>query len=124
VIRRVKRRRKGSMNPDLSWAKARMRWVTQLLVRLDKHVFNHTAKENEFLCLTENPTYSNTEMLQPLSVHQTVFFNECHKKTEIGRTGNTVYRFLLIPQVRPEHKYPNSPWEMIHPPGGDNAVCM
>jgi hypothetical protein len=31
---------------------------------------------------------------------------------------------LLIPQVRPAHKYPNSPWEMMHPPGGDNAVCM
>jgi hypothetical protein len=31
---------------------------------------------------------------------------------------------LLIPQVRPAHKYPNSPWEMIHTPGGDNAVCM
>jgi hypothetical protein len=31
---------------------------------------------------------------------------------------------VLIPQVRPAHKYPNSPWEMIHPPGGDNAVCM
>jgi hypothetical protein len=25
---------------------------------------------------------------------------------------------VLIPQVRPAHKYPNSPWEMIHPPGG------
>jgi hypothetical protein len=24
---------------------------------------------------------------------------------------------LLIPQVRPAQKYPNSPWEMIHPPG-------
>jgi hypothetical protein len=31
---------------------------------------------------------------------------------------------LFIPQVRPAHKYPNSPWEMIYPPGGDNAVCM
>jgi hypothetical protein len=31
---------------------------------------------------------------------------------------------MLIPQVRPAHKYPISPWEMIHPPGGDNAVCM
>jgi hypothetical protein len=31
---------------------------------------------------------------------------------------------MLIPQVRPAHKYRNSPWEMIHPPGGDNAVCM
>jgi hypothetical protein len=31
---------------------------------------------------------------------------------------------LLIPQVRLAHKYPISPWEMIHPPGGDNPVCM
>jgi hypothetical protein len=32
--------------------------------------------------------------------------------------------WLLIPQVRPAHKYPNSPWEMIHPPWGYNTVCM
>jgi hypothetical protein len=32
--------------------------------------------------------------------------------------------WMLIPQVRPAHKYPISPWGMIHPPGGDNAVCM
>jgi hypothetical protein len=25
---------------------------------------------------------------------------------------------VLIPQVRLAHKYPNSPWEMMHPPGG------
>jgi hypothetical protein len=31
---------------------------------------------------------------------------------------------VLIPQVRLAHKYPIPPWEMIHPPGGDNAVCM
>jgi hypothetical protein len=31
---------------------------------------------------------------------------------------------VLIPYVRLAHKYPNSPWEMIHPPGGDNPVCM
>jgi hypothetical protein len=29
---------------------------------------------------------------------------------------------VLIPQVRPAHKYPISPWEMIHLPGGDNAT--
>jgi hypothetical protein len=32
------------------------------------------------------------------------------------------YSYLLIPQVRLAHKYPISPWEMIHPPGGDNPV--
>jgi hypothetical protein len=26
--------------------------------------------------------------------------------------------WLLIPQVRPAHKYPNSYWEIIHPLGG------
>jgi hypothetical protein len=31
---------------------------------------------------------------------------------------------VLIPQVRPAHKYPNSHWETIQPPGGDNAECM
>jgi hypothetical protein len=29
---------------------------------------------------------------------------------------------VLIPQVRPAHKYPISPMEMIHLPGGDNAA--
>jgi hypothetical protein len=32
--------------------------------------------------------------------------------------------FVLIPQVRQAHKYPNSPWETIHPPEGDNAVYV
>jgi hypothetical protein len=42
---------------------------------------------------------------------------------ESMKTFNTGGK-LLIPQVRPAHKYPISPWEMIHSPGGDNAVCM
>jgi hypothetical protein len=25
---------------------------------------------------------------------------------------------VLIPQARPAHKYPNAPWEMMHPPWG------
>jgi hypothetical protein len=29
---------------------------------------------------------------------------------------------MLIHQVRLVHKYPISPWEMIHPPGGDNTA--
>jgi hypothetical protein len=31
--------------------------------------------------------------------------------------------WVLIPQVRLEPNYPISPWEMIHPPGGDNLLC-
>jgi hypothetical protein len=32
--------------------------------------------------------------------------------------------YVLIPHVRPAHKYPNSPWETIQPPWGDNAECV
>jgi hypothetical protein len=34
-----------------------------------------------------------------------------------------VVTMMLIPQVRPAHKYPISPWEMIHLPVEDNALC-
>jgi hypothetical protein len=43
-------------------------------------------------------------------------------KTDCKSTAQ--FLVLLIPQVRPAHKYPISPWGMNHPPGGDNAVCM
>jgi hypothetical protein len=33
------------------------------------------------------------------------------------RVDHWACAFLLIPQVRLAHKYPISPWEMIHPPG-------
>jgi hypothetical protein len=36
-----------------------------------------------------------------------------HNKEGDWDLGST----LLIPQVRPVHKYPNSHWEIIHPPG-------
>jgi hypothetical protein len=39
------------------------------------------------------------------------FFSDCKRQA-----------LLLIPHVRPAHKYPISPWEMIHLPGGDNAA--
>jgi hypothetical protein len=44
----------------------------------------------------------------------------------INREGirDSKLRRVLIPQVRPAHKYLSSPWEIIHPPWGDNAVCM
>jgi hypothetical protein len=31
--------------------------------------------------------------LPPLSLHKIVFFDECHNKCEIGRTGLTAYSF-------------------------------
>jgi hypothetical protein len=36
-----------------------------------------------------------------------------HPAITVGRMDT---QLVLVPQVRPAHKYPNSPWEMIHPP--------
>jgi hypothetical protein len=36
--------------------------------------------------------------------------------------GPMLCHTMLIPQVRLAHKYSIPPWEMIHLPGGDNAV--
>jgi hypothetical protein len=55
----------------------------------------------------ENPYHA-----KPFPVPQSL---EATTKTEMKR-------LMLIPQVRQAHKYPNSPWEMIHLPGGDNAA--
>jgi hypothetical protein len=97
VIRNFKRRKQVNRNPDSPWAKARLRWVTQLLVRLGKHKFCPAAQENEYLELTVTPKYFDNGELEPLSVYQIAvpnrIFYECHKKTEIGRTGDAIYLF-------------------------------
>jgi hypothetical protein len=93
VIRKVKRRKQGNGNPDSPWVKARLRWVTQLLVRLGKHKLCPAAREKEYLELTVTPKNFDNGELEPLSMYQITFFDECHKRTDIGRTGDTVYSF-------------------------------
>jgi hypothetical protein len=44
VIKKVKRRKQGNLNPDSPWAKERLRWVTQLLVMLGKREFNPSTR--------------------------------------------------------------------------------
>jgi hypothetical protein len=80
--------------PTSPWKKARLRWTPQLLVRLVKHSYASTAKENEHLGLTNLPAFFDPIKMPPLSLHQIVFFDECHKKNEIGRQGDTVHWFL------------------------------
>jgi hypothetical protein len=48
-----------------------------------------------------------------------LYYNE---GTPCGYLFKAVITDMLIPQVRLAHNYPNSPWEMIHSPGGDNPV--
>jgi hypothetical protein len=53
-----------------------------------------------------------------------MFRNKVYHEDNQGRVARYKEEALamLIPQVRPAHKDPISPWEMIHLPGGDNAV--
>jgi hypothetical protein len=46
VLRKIRRRKQGNVDPKSPWAKARQRWATQRLVRLGKHEFNSQAPEN------------------------------------------------------------------------------
>jgi hypothetical protein len=93
VIRRIKRRKQGNRDPTSPWSRARHRWSIQLLVRLGEHTFDCRAAENEHLELTGTPSCFDPNVLPSLSLHQLIFFDECHKKCEIGRTGETVYSF-------------------------------
>jgi hypothetical protein len=80
VLRKVKRRNQGNKDPTSPWAKARLRWATQVLVRLGEHEFDCTATENQHLALTNTPAFFDRAKMLPLSVNLLVFFNECHKK--------------------------------------------
>jgi hypothetical protein len=93
VLRKIRRRQQGNIDLNSPWAKAIQIWVTQLLVRLGTHEFNIQVPENQHLRLTGTPSYFDPEVFSPLSQHQLFFFDECHKKCEIGRTSETVYTF-------------------------------
>jgi hypothetical protein len=73
--------------------KAKLRLATQLLVRLGKRTYDKTAKKNEHMGLTNLPAFFDPAKIPPLSIHHIVFFDECHKKTKIGRQGDTTYLF-------------------------------
>jgi hypothetical protein len=46
VIRKIRKRKQGSKYVNSPWAKARLQWVTQLLVRLGKHTFQQEESCN------------------------------------------------------------------------------
>jgi hypothetical protein len=96
AIRKVRRRKKGNRDPTYPWMKARQIWVTQLLVRLGKHTFDCTAKENEFLQLTGTPRYFDPEHMTPLSLHQLVLFYEFHNKHRLGEHDTQCTHFHVM----------------------------
>jgi hypothetical protein len=61
IIRRVKRGGEGNRDPSSPWSKARLRWVTQLSVRLGLYNFDEAAAGNKVLGLTGIPACFNPE---------------------------------------------------------------
>jgi hypothetical protein len=99
VLRKVRRIKQGIRDPNSPWANARQIWVTQLLVRLGKHEFDSQAPENKHSGLTRTPSYFDPEILPPLIQHQLFFLDECHKKWEIGRTGDAIVWLLIVRNI-------------------------
>jgi hypothetical protein len=93
VIRKVRKRKQGNKDPSCPWAKARLRWVTQLTVRLGKHKFKHDEGCNKHLTLTSTPAWFYRSKLPPLSIHQITFWDEVHKDQFVGVTGDVTYAF-------------------------------
>jgi hypothetical protein len=58
VIRSVRKRKQGNKDKNSPWAKARLGWVTHILVRMQKHVFMPEEDCNKFLELTATPSIS------------------------------------------------------------------
>jgi hypothetical protein len=65
-----------------------------------------------------------TKMMRPYDLQDPIktLFTQIDDGVRYALAGGAALRRMLIPQVRLAHKYPISPWEMIHPPGGDNPV--
>jgi hypothetical protein len=86
-----------------------------------------TFRDNKKLLSVAFSKNLATQKHERLSTTQSKLLDTAEKQNlkNLKYDDNAIHRRnMLIPQVRPAHKYPNSPWEMIHPPGGDNAVCM
>jgi hypothetical protein len=93
VIRIVRKRKQGNKDKNSPCAKARLGWVTQILVRMKKHVFMPEEDYNKFVELTATPEYFDAAKLPKLSLFQIAFWDEVHKEQVVGTAGTHTYAF-------------------------------
>jgi hypothetical protein len=86
VITPIKKRKQGSNDPASPWAKARLEYVTQILVR-----FGGLLTTEEIAGLAGPggliPDKFNVEKLTKVSINQIAFWDETHKKVRVGQVG-------------------------------------
>jgi hypothetical protein len=99
-IRKVKKQAQGSTDPTSKWARARLGFNTQILIRSGK------LPEEEFEKIRQKnggtlPAWFDPEKMKPLKPQQIAWWDETHRKCIIGgqRAGATHYvRFPRTPE--------------------------
>jgi hypothetical protein len=107
-----------------------MTWPNELQHRLIILPVNNVFQTRRLFIVTITQTdkwpdggNSRPEIVDPFKLH--LRSRPTRHGTSFLETGKVkLMGVMLIPQVRPAHKYPNPPWETIQPPGGYNAECM
>ena len=89
-IRRIKKRKQGSRDPDSTWSRARYEWVTQLLVRLGE-------LDDEEIPRPLERRFSR-DHVGHLHLHQVVWWDETHRKCLIGGLSCTKNYQILFPR--------------------------
>ena len=96
IIRRMKpkvkknrKRKQGSTDPNSHWSRARLQWATQLLVRFGE-------LEDEL----ERPVERrfNRDEIGHLDIHQVVWWDETHRKCLIGGQSRTKHFHVMFPR--------------------------
>ena len=87
VVKKIKKRKMGSTDPNSDWAIAQKNWCTQLLVRLGEIEMPRPVEKR--FCLTE---------IGKLDLHQIVWWDETHRKCLIGWLSATKNCFIDFPR--------------------------
>ncbi len=99
-VRKVKKQAQGSTDPTSKWARARLGFNTQFLIRFGK------LPEEEFEKIRQRnggtlPAWFDPDKMRPLKPQQVAWWDETHRKCIIGgqRAGATHYvRFPRTPE--------------------------
>jgi hypothetical protein len=93
VLRKVRKRNQYNQDPSCPWARARLGWVTQLMMRLGKYEFKHDEECNKHITRTSTPEWFDRSKLQPISIHKLPFWDNVHKQQVSSVTGDVTYAF-------------------------------
>ena len=99
VITPIRKRKQGTTEVDSPWAKARLEFVTQILVR-----FGLLTAAEVTDCSGKIPDRFNIDKLTPMSINQLAFWDETHKKVRVGKVGANGVKYQVRFKRTPQGK--------------------